>query len=120
MAKAREKMSFLMAPGWVVDMKSDSKTKACLGYPTSVLHSAAARRLNIIRCLYLSPKNNNPRILLVIRTDHTRVLTITKEFACSALIIKKWETIEVRDIGEVFCHAGPITRLTDMHIRVSG
>jgi hypothetical protein len=48
------------------------------GYPTSVLRSAAVRRFNIIRYLYLSPRNNSPCVLLVIRTDHARVLAITR------------------------------------------
>ena len=69
------------------------------GYPACVLRSTAVRRFNIIRCLHLRPNNSNPHILLVIRTDHTRVLTITKEFVCLALIIKKWEAIEVRTAG---------------------
>ena len=69
------------------------------GYPTSALRSAAVRRFNITRYLYLSPKNSNPRMLLVIRADHARALTITKEFICLALIINKWETIEVRTAG---------------------
>jgi hypothetical protein len=38
-------------------------------------------------------------MLLGDRTDRTTVLAITKKFACLALIINKWEAIEVRTAG---------------------
>jgi hypothetical protein len=72
---------------------------ALCGYAGTVRRSAAARRFNTMRHLCLSPKNSNPRTSFVIRKDHARVLAITKEFACSAVMINKWETIEVRAAG---------------------
>ena len=69
------------------------------GHPTNVLRSAAVRKFIIIRCFYLRPKNSNPRMLLGDRADRTTVLAITKKFVCLALIINKWEAIEVRAAG---------------------
>ena len=69
------------------------------GHPGSVLRSTAARRFNTTRCFYLRPKYSAPRTLLGIRTDRATVLAITKKFVCLALIMNKWEAIEVRTAG---------------------
>ena len=74
----------------------ETAEKIHFGYPACVLRSTAVRSFNITRCLHLRPNNSDPHVLLVIRADHARVLAITKEFVCLALIIKKWEAIEVR------------------------